>query len=751
MKRRIQALSMVLVLSLIVSVFGNTAAFAAAATEITFPEETNAFQTMQLNAMYYGLEVDVSNPDVTLTAVSSDPSIVDIQEETEISGSGNFYFDLAALKNGEATLTFTTSDGVSATKTITVEGTGEPTYTMTPDVTGDFSLNKGSSKIVKIHFENKDVDTYSFPVLSAKTQDTIKSTLIDIDMDNNDYFYRLDAVGDVGQNDDLYIGAFGFIPNKLCTVSIIQNKDLHLDTTSEYICNTGDKYHFIAYTDSGINPEINVNNKNVSVTFVTTVYGGYEYEVEAMHPGTSLITATLNGETASFPVTVNEEDDFPIVDPITPSAVSLSQGDSCTYKVTAMGGGVPTIVPDTDGVVTVELEKKDGTDYYFHVTAVGQPSSQTNLSVMFPQSTYDDYRVDLGSITVKDGGAPAPKSDTNDNFTLKKGESYTFTISNATDFHAGSSGIFKIEKVSTSGSETKYKITAVGTPGQSAGFYMSAPGYPAQKVCVVTVGAPAPKSDTNSDFTLKQGASYTFKISNATDFHAGSSGVFKIEKVSTSDGDTNYKITAIGAPGQSAGFYMAAPGYPTQKVCAVTVGAPASAPAPKSDTTSDFTLKQGASYTFRISNAADFHAGSSGVFKIEKVSTTKSDTNYKITAIGAPGQSAGFYMSAPGYPTQKVCAVTVGAPDPITIRSDTNSDFSLAKGASYQFKITAPGASSVSFTSGTGGVFQITFLRHTGDDFFYKITAIGKTGQQSGIYASVPGQAAKKLCVVTIK
>ncbi|QEY35649.1 hypothetical protein FL966_11595 [Caproiciproducens galactitolivorans] len=747
MKKRIRALSMVLALSLVIAVFGNTAAFAADATQITFPEETDALQSLQLNSIYYGLEVNVSNPDVTLSAVSSDPSIVKIEEETDTSGSGAYYYDLEARLNGVVTLTFTTSDGVSATKTLTVEGTGEPTYTLSSDVTGNFSLNKGSSRIVKVHFENNDVDTYSYPTLSAQNGKVLKTTLVNTDEDNGDYYFRVDAVGTIGQSDDLYLGAYGFIPNKLCTVSIIQNKDLRLDTTTEYICNTGDKYHFIAYTNSGINPQIMVDNENISVTFVTTVYGGYEYEMEALEPGTALITATLNGETASFPVTVNEEDDFPSVVSDAPAEITLSQGESHTYKITAMGGGVPIIVPGTDGVVSVQFEKKEGIDYYFQVTAIGEVDSQTNLSVMFPDSTYDDYSVDLGSITIKEG-APAPQSDTNSDFTLKKGESYTFKISNASSFYAGSSNVFQVVKVSTSGSDAYYKITAIGNPGQSAGFYMSAPGYAPQKVCVVTVGQAAPQSDTNSDFTLKKGESYTFKISNASSFYAGSSNVFQVVKVSTSGSDAYYKITAIGNPGQSAGFYMSAPGYAAQKVCVVTVG---QAAAPKSDTNSDFTLKKGASYTFKISNATSFYPGSSNIFQVAKVSTSGSDAYYKITAIGNPGQSAGFYMSAPGYASQKVCVITVGAPDSVSIQSDTNLDFSLAKGASYQFKITAPGASSITFNPGTAGVFQVTFLRRTGNDFFYKITAIGKSGQQAGIYASASGQVAKKLCVVTIK
>lgn len=93
--------------------------------------------------------------------------------------------------------------------------------------------------------------------------------------------------------------------------------------------------------------------------------------------------------------------------------------------------------------------------------------------------------------------------------------------------------------------------------------------------------------------------------------------------------------------------------------------------------------------------------------------------------------------------------VTVGAAEntnPVEIQSDTNSNFSVKKGGSYQFRITAPGASAVNFGAGTAGVFNVSLVSHIGDDFYYKITAVGEVGKETGIYTSFLDKPPKTLC-----
>ncbi len=75
--------------------------------------------------------------------------------------------------------------------------------------------------------------------------------------------------------------------------------------------------------------------------------------------------------------------------------------------------------------------------------------------------------------------------------------------------------------------------------------------------------------------------------------------------------------------------------------------------------------------------------------------------------------------------------------------SDTNSDFSIAPGASYQFKITADAAPVM--TAGTAGVVNVANVGMSGKDYFIKITATGAVGAKTGIYVN-----GTKLLVVTV-
>lgn len=88
------------------------------------------------------------------------------------------------------------------------------------------------------------------------------------------------------------------------------------------------------------------------------------------------------------------------------------------------------------------------------------------------------------------------------------------------------------------------------------------------------------------------------------------------------------------------------------------------------------------------------------------------------------------------------CNVTIIAKPAYT--SDTNNNFSVPAGASYQFKITSTTAPV--FTLGTSGVFTAALASHTGNDYFYKITATGKVGAATGIYIN-----GNLLLVATVK
>lgn len=558
------------------------------------------FQNLKQNEMMYS-EIAVSDPSLSLSIASSNDNVILVSGlQKEEGNPGHYVVALFAAGEGDATLTITASDGTIDNMPVTVQGVLDKDYTLTSDTTQDFTIPQNGSYFVKVNYtysgptddptgHSNTVDggipLYDVPLLVS---DNPYIQVTPVTRNGSEFLFRIDAFGNVGQSATLYTGSYNYIPEELCKVTIAgAPKNIRLDTTTQYECNGGDSYRFVAYTSSPTPPAVSANNDLVSVQYVQKVNGGYEYRMTAKknRVGYSLVRVTLGGETASFPVLVDNTFQWS-VESDTHQVVSLAKGESYTYKFTIMGGGEPKFteiynaVPTTQyspGILTIQLVKKDGLNYYVKVTANSDKVGDTSyVGVLFPNSAYYDPNSfqSYGTIQIKSGSAPAVmKSDTTSNFTLMKGASYTFRITGATKFSPGMNGVFNTELIRKSGNDSYYRITATGQPGQQVGFYMSN-GSTSQRVCVVTVGAAAPvtmKSDTTHDFSLAQGKSYTFKITGATSFVPGSSGVFKTELVNRSGSDSYYKITAIGKVGSSAGFYMSVPGQPAQKVCAVSV------------------------------------------------------------------------------------------------------------------------------------------------------------------------------------
>ena len=67
-----------------------------------------------------------------------------------------------------------------------------------------------------------------------------------------------------------------------------------------------------------------------------------------------------------------------------------------------------------------------------------------------------------------------------------------------------------------------------------------------------------------------------------------------------------------------------------------------------------------------------------------------------------------------------------------TFVSDTTND--LTVNGTYQFRITSKNGKTPVFVVGTSGVFDVKLASTTGNDYFFKITAIGAPGDKAGIY-----------------
>ncbi len=84
--------------------------------------------------------------------------------------------------------------------------------------------------------------------------------------------------------------------------------------------------------------------------------------------------------------------------------------------------------------------------------------------------------------------------------------------------------------------------------------------------------------------------------------------------------------------------------------------------------------------------------------------------------------------------------------------SDTTVNFTLKRGSAYCFKMTVVNGNAMapSFTVGNGDVLKTQFVAKVGNDYYYRVYATGTPGQSTGVYTTLPGNAAVKHCTVTI-
>ena len=125
--------------------------------------------------------------------------------------------------------------------------------------------------------------------------------------------------------------------------------------------------------------------------------------------------------------------------------------------------------------------------------------------------------------------------------------------------------------------------------------------------------------------------------------------------------------------------------------------------------------------------------GSGGSSRPSKPSSTPSTSGAGTAVVGSPVVAA----------AQNVAA---------SVRSDTTLPFTLKKGAAYCFKMTVVNGNDLvpNFTVGDGSVLKTQFVAQIGNDYYYRVWAVGAPGQSTGVYTTLPGQNAVKHCIVTI-
>ena len=145
-----------------------------------------------------------------------------------------------------------------------------------------------------------------------------------------------------------------------------------------------------------------------------------------------------------------------------------------------------------------------------------------------------------------------------------------------------------------------------------------------------------------------------------------------------------------------------------------------------SDTTSNLTVN--GKYQFRITST-DGHKPvmtvSNANFTVELASQSGNDYFYVIRCAGAAGSTANVLVDG-----IHVVVATVGTAGVV---SDTTHPFTVAQGATYQFKLTS--ASRPTFT-GNNANFTIAYVSNSGNDWFFKVTAVGAAGASTTFSAN---------------
>jgi uncharacterized membrane protein YgcG len=148
------------------------------------------------------------------------------------------------------------------------------------------------------------------------------------------------------------------------------------------------------------------------------------------------------------------------------------------------------------------------------------------------------------------------------------------------------------------------------------------------------------------------------------------------------------------------------------------------------DTGPKLSILSGNTYQFKVTSRTKptFVCGASSVFQVSSAVVKGNDYFFKATAVGKPGDSAGFYVN--GEKAPRTVATIVSS----SVKCDTGKQLSVPVGKSYQFKITSPYPPT--FTCGLNTVFSVTANGSTGNDYFFKVTAVGKVGDFAAFYVN---------------
>lgn len=122
---------------------------------------------------------------------------------------------------------------------------------------------------------------------------------------------------------------------------------------------------------------------------------------------------------------------------------------------------------------------------------------------------------------------------------------------------------------------------------------------------------------------------------------------------------------------------------------------------------------------------------------------------------GSGSKTVYVYEGGSSYGSEGIVGTTPGTGTGTTaasVKSDTTLPFTVKRGQAYCFKMTVLNGNGVapSFTVGNGNVFKTQFVTQIGNDYYFRIWAVGTVGQSTGVYTTLPGQNAVQHCTVAV-
>lgn len=147
-----------------------------------------------------------------------------------------------------------------------------------------------------------------------------------------------------------------------------------------------------------------------------------------------------------------------------------------------------------------------------------------------------------------------------------------------------------------------------------------------------------------------------------------------------------------------------------------------------SDTVGNFSVKGSYQYKLTSTNGqAPAVTVSNSNFRVVLASQNGKDYFFKVYAVGAVGQTCDVLVNGTKVSTVTASEVYGG------VSCDTTAPFTVKKGGSYQFKLTA---SSKPVMAAGSSSFRVEYVGNSGNDWFFKVYAVGNAGDGCGFYVN---------------